>query len=141
MTFLSFSKSSLLILAVSAMAFTSCKKDASPELADTFVAKYTGTYTESNSGNTFSANNVPATITKKTATEVNVELSVLGASISLKGTAKNDTLVELPIQPFGTGQLTAIGSCVVKNGAIDMRFASKSSNSTSTTFSTFVGKK
>lgn len=138
---LSFSKHGLLLLIVSAMTFAACKKDAaSPELADTFVAKYTGTYGANSNGSSYTLDNAPATITKKSATEVGIELSLFGVSGTLKGTAKNDTLVELPIQSFGSDRLTAIGSCVVKSGAITMKFTSNSTP-TIVTFNTYIGKK
>jgi hypothetical protein len=145
MKLLNFSKHTLLILAVSAIAFQSCKKDAAPELADTFVAKYTGTYTSGGNGGSISLDNAPASITKKSATTVGIELTLFGLAFTINGNAKNDTLVEIPVQAYGpNGQIPTAGTCVVKNGNITMKFPSKttsSSGTVSTGTETYIGKK
>jgi hypothetical protein len=141
MKLLNFSKHSLLILAVSAIAFQSCKKDAATELADTFVAKYTGTYRSGGTTNFFTQDNAPVVITKKSATEVAIDLSLFGVSVVMKGTAKNDTLVEIPAQPYGKFQIPTAGTCVVKNGVITMKYTSKDPASTTVNPESYVGKK
>jgi hypothetical protein len=143
-----FSKLILPFLTLCFIVFAACKKDTTTtvtpqkDLADTFLGKYVGIYSEVGPNGAASLSNIPTTITKKAATEVSIAVDLLGTAVTLNGTVKNDTLIELPIQTVNGQQMKSIGSGVLRtSNFILLKFTTKSATSSDSTRVTVNGTK
>jgi hypothetical protein len=109
----------LIILLAFTNAFYNCKLsekiDPPPvDLADSFVGNYYGGYLEmqGNSGLGFKGT---AIVSKKGSSEVLIHIDhvINKNSVDLKGFAKNDTLLEIPIQTINGQPLNEAGTAVI----------------------------
>jgi hypothetical protein len=125
-----FLKLFLFLLTTSILTIQSCKKDEvttpTVEPADKFVANYNGVYTEKATGISASFKDIECKVTKKSASEVNMTLTLFTYPYTITANVKNDSTLDIPIQSYTLNinkfDILAASTCSVANGTIKFSY-------------------